>query len=151
MLSFSIQCLKGHFPLVNNVVAIRFLAVIPRYFTRVRGDEIEQLGIFIDVLVKSPFKTTRAFPKFNGIFVIFVKKMTQLTKNGHGVRLEWMQFAVEYFLCSMNGIGDDEDFRHVFFDAGLIDAASNSEQFRFRACYKCSMMNRFDKRIIGYV
>jgi len=77
--------------------------------------------------------------------------MTQLTKNGHGVRLEWMQFAVEYFLCSMNGIGDDDDFRHVFFDAGLIDAASNSEQFRFRACYKRSMMDSFDKRIIGYV
>ena len=55
--------------------------------------------------------------------MIFVKEMMQFAKNGHGVRLEWMQFAVEYFLCSMDGIGDD-DFRYVFFDAGLIDAVS---------------------------
>ena len=151
MLSFSIQCLKGYFPLVDNVVAIRFLAVIPRYFARVRGGGIEQLGIFIDVLVKSLFKVTRAFPKFNGIFMIFVKEMMQLAKNGHGMRLEWMQFAVEYFLCSMDGISDDDDFRHIFFDAGLIDAASNSKQFRFHACYECSMMDSFDKRMIGYV
>jgi len=68
--------LKGHFPLVDNVVTIRFLVIIPRYFARVRGDKIEQLGIFIDVLVKSSFKVTRAFPKFNGIFMIFVKEMT---------------------------------------------------------------------------
>jgi len=51
----------------------------------------------------------------------------------------------------MDGIGDDDDFRHIFFDASLIDAASNSEQFRFCACYKRGMMNSFDKRMIGYM
>ena len=51
----------------------------------------------------------------------------------------------------MDGIGDNNDFRHIFFDAGLIDAASNSEQFRFCACYEHSMMSSFDKRMIGYV
>jgi len=56
--------------------------------------------------------------------MIFVKEMMQFAKNSHGVRLEWMQFAVEYFLCSMDGIGDDDDFRYVFFDAGLIDVVS---------------------------
>jgi len=76
--------------LVDNVIAIRFLAIIPRYFARVRGDRIERLGIFIDIFVKFPFKAARAFPKFNGIFMIFVKEMTQHAKNGHGVRLEWM-------------------------------------------------------------
>ena len=90
MLFFSIQCLKDHFPLVDNVVAIRFLVIIPRYFARVRGDRIEQFGIFIDIFVKFPFKVARAFPKFNGVFVIFVKEMMQLAKNDHGVRLEWM-------------------------------------------------------------
>jgi len=143
--------LKGHFSLVDNVVAIRFLAIIPRYFARVRGDKIERLGIFIDVFVKFPFKVARVFPKFNGIFVIFVKEMMQHAKNGCGVRLEWMRFAVKYFLRSMDGISDDNDFRHVFFDAGLIDAASNSKQFCFRACYECGMMNHFDERMIGYV
>jgi len=101
--------------------------------------------------VKFPSKATRTFPKFNGIFVIFVKEMTQLAKNGCGVRLEWMRFAVEYFLCSMDGIGDNDDFRHVLFDAGLIDATSNSKQFHFRPCYECGMMNSFDKRMISYV
>jgi len=88
MLSFSIQCLKGHFSFVDNVIAIRFLTIIPRYFARIRGNRIEQLGIFIDVLVKFPFKATRAFPKFNGVFVIFVKEMTQLAKSSHNMRLE---------------------------------------------------------------
>ena len=124
MLFFSIWCLKGHFPLVDNVVTIRFLTIIPRYFARVRGNGIKRLGIFINILVKSLFKVTRTFPKFNEIFVIFFKEMMQFAKNGHGVRLEWMQFAVEYFLRSMDGIGDDDDFRYVFFDACLIDAVS---------------------------
>jgi len=83
--------------------------------------------------------------------MIFVKEMTQLAKNGCGVRLEWMQFAVKYFLHNMDRIGDNDNFRYIFFDTGLIDAASNSEQFHFHACYECSMMNSFDKRMIGYV
>jgi len=62
-----------------------------------------------------------------------------------------MRFAVEYFLRSIDGIGDDNDFRHDFFDSGLIDATSNSEQFCFRACYECRMMNSFDERMIGYM
>ena len=149
MLSFSIWCLKGHFPLVDNIVTIRLLAIIPRYFAQVGGSQIEWLGIFVDVLMKSPFEMTQAFPKFNGIFMIFVKEMSQFAKNGHGVRLEWMQFAVEYFLHGMDGIGDDDDFWHIFFNAGLIDAASNSKQFHFRACYERCMMNYFDERMIG--
>jgi len=32
--TFSIQCLESHFPLIDNVVAIGFLAVIPRYFAQ---------------------------------------------------------------------------------------------------------------------
>ena len=60
--------------------------------------------------MKSSFEATRAFSKFNGIFMVFVKEMLQFTKNGYGVRLEWMQFAVKYFLNSIDGIGDDDDF-----------------------------------------
>ena len=60
--------------------------------------------------MKSSFEVTRAFPKFNRIFMIFVKEISQFAKNGHGVRLEWMRFAIEYFLCGMDGIGDDNDF-----------------------------------------
>ena len=139
------------FPLVNNVVTIRFLAIIPRYFAWVGGSRIEWLGIFVDILIKSLFEATRAFPKFNGIFMIFVKEMTQFAKNGRRVRLEWMRFAVKYFLRSMDGISDNDDFWHVFFNAGLIDAASNSEQFCFHACYECCVMNYFDERMIGWM
>jgi len=53
---------------------------------------------------------TRAFPKFDGVFLISFKETMQLAKNGSGVRLVWMQFAVEYFLCSMDGVGDNDDF-----------------------------------------
>ena len=60
--------------------------------------------------MKSPFEATRAFLNFNGIFMIFVKEMLQFTKNGCGVRLEWMEFAVKYFLCGIDGIGDNNDF-----------------------------------------
>jgi len=60
--------------------------------------------------MKPPFEMTRAFPEFDGIFLISFKETMQLTKNGCGVRLVWMQFAVKYFLCSMDGIGDNDDF-----------------------------------------
>ena len=60
--------------------------------------------------MKSLFEVTRAFPKFNGIFAIFDKEVSQFVKNGHGVRLKWMQFAIKYFLCNMDGISDDDNF-----------------------------------------
>jgi len=53
---------------------------------------------------------TRAFPEFDGIFLISFEKTTQLAKNSHGVRLVWMQFAVKYFLYSMDEISDNDDF-----------------------------------------
>jgi len=60
--------------------------------------------------MKPLFETTRAFPEFDGIFLISFEETTQLTKNGHGVRLVWMQFAVKYFLHSIDGISDNDDF-----------------------------------------
>jgi len=60
--------------------------------------------------MKSPFEVTRAFSKFNGIFAIFDKEVSQFVKNGHSVRLKWMRFAIKYFLRSMNGISDDDNF-----------------------------------------
>ena len=60
--------------------------------------------------MKSLFEVTRAFPKFNGIFVIFDKEVSQFVKNGHSVRLKWMQFAIKYFLCNMDRISDGDNF-----------------------------------------
>ena len=151
MLSFSIWCLKGHSPLFNNVIAIQFLAIVPKYFAWIWGSQIKWLGICVDVFMKSPFEVTRAFPKFNGIFMIFVKEMMQFVKNGCWVSLVRMQFIVKYSPSGMNGISDYDNFWHVFFDVGLIDAASDSKQFCFHVCYECCMMNHFDKRLIGWV
>jgi len=60
--------------------------------------------------MKSPFEVTKAFPKFNGIFAIFDKEVLQFVKNSHGMRLKWMRFAIKYFLHSMDGIGDYDNF-----------------------------------------
>jgi len=62
-----------------------------------------------------------------------------------------MGFAVEYFLYSVNRVSDDDDLGHVFFNAGLVDTASDGEQFCFCACYKHCMMNHFSKGMGGYV
>jgi len=149
--SFSIRCLEGHLPLFDDVITIQFLVIIPRCFAGIWGSQVEWLGIFVDVFMKSLFEATRAFPKFNGIFTIFDKEISQFVKNGHSVRLKWMRFAIKYFLRSMDGISDDNNFWHVFFNAGLINAASNCEQFCFCACYEHCMVNCFDERLIGWM
>jgi len=62
-----------------------------------------------------------------------------------------MRFAVEYFLHSVNGVSDDDDLGHVFFNAGLVDTASDGKQFCFHACYEHCMMNYFSEGMVGYV
>jgi len=151
MSSFSIWCLKRHLPLVDDVVAVHFLAVIPRDLARKGGSWIEWFRIFVDVMVKSPFETTRTLPEFYRVFLFGIEETMQLAKNGCGVRLIWVWFAIEDFLCSMDGIGDNNDFWHVFFNVGLVDATSNSEQLCLYTCDKHYVMNCFDKRSIGWV
>jgi len=59
-----------------------------------------------------------------------------------------MRSAVEDFLSCMNGIGDDDDFGHVVYSAGLINAASYCKKFCLRASDKGSVMDCFDKGTI---
>ena len=61
-------------------------------------------------MMKSPFEATRTFPEFNRIFLVDVEEATQFTKNGQGVSLKRMQFAIKNFLCHMDGISDDDYF-----------------------------------------
>ncbi len=49
-------------------------------------------------MMKSPFEATRTFPEFNRIFLVDVEEATQFTKNGQGVSLKRMQFAIKNFL-----------------------------------------------------
>jgi len=61
-------------------------------------------------MVKPPFETTRTLPEFYRVFLFGIEEMMQLAENGCGVGLIWVQFAIENFLCSMDGIGDNDDF-----------------------------------------
>jgi len=60
-----------------------------------------------------------------------------------------MRGWVKYSLSSMNGVGDDNNLGDIRLDYGLIDVTSNSKYLGFCASYECSMMDSFDKRLIG--
>ena len=48
----------------------------------------------------------------------------------------------------MDGVSDNDDFLHIFFNAGLIDATYNSKQLSLHTCNEQCMMNCFDKRLV---
>jgi len=98
--------------------------------------------------MKSPLKAAWTFSKFYSVVGIRVEKFLQLTKNCNGVELVGMGVTVENFLSGMNGISYNDDLRDVILGAGLVNAASDSEQFGFSACYKQSMMDSFGEGTI---
>ena len=102
-------------------------------------------------MMKPPFKAAWTFPKFNGVVVVRVEEVPQLTENCCSMGLEEMRFAVEYFLCSMNGVHYDNDLGDVFFGADLVDTTSDGEQFRLCACYEYCMMHCFGEWLVCYV
>ena len=102
-------------------------------------------------MMKPPFKAAWTFPKFNGVIVVRVEEVSQLAENHCSMGLEEMRFAVEYFLCSMNGVCYNDDLGDVFFGAGLVDTASDGKQFHLHACYECCMMYCFGKWLVCYV
>ena len=62
-----------------------------------------------------------------------------------------MGLSIKYLLSCMNGVSDNDDFGDVFLVASLINAASDSKEFRFSAGDKGHMMNHFDQRLVTYV
>jgi len=62
-----------------------------------------------------------------------------------------MGLGIEYLLGHMNGVGDDDDFRDVFFAASLANTASNSKKFCFCAGDKGHVMNCLNQRLVTYV
>jgi len=101
--------------------------------------------------MKPPFKAAWTFPKFNGVIVVRVEEVSQLAENYCSMGLEEMRFAVEYFLCSMNGVRYNDNLGDVFFGAGLVDTASDSKQFHLHACYECCIMYCFGEWLVCYV
>ena len=87
-------------------------------------------------MMKSPFETTWAFPKFYGVVTVRDEESPQLTENHCRVKLERVGFTVENFLCSMNGIGYDYDLRDGIVGTGLVDTTPDCKQFCFSACHE---------------
>ena len=61
-------------------------------------------------MVEPPFEMTRTLPELYGVFLFGVEETTQLAKDGCSVRLIWMWFAIKNFLCSIDGISDNDNF-----------------------------------------
>jgi len=75
MFAFPLGHLKRHLPLVDDVIAIRFLVEVPRYFTWIYGCHHEGFRVFVDIFMKSPFESAWAFPEFDGISIIRVEEL----------------------------------------------------------------------------
>ncbi len=88
------------------------------------------------LVMKSPFETTWAFPKFYGVVVVRVEEIPQLTENRCRVELERVGSAVKNFLCSVNGIGYNYDLGDGIVGTGLVDTTPDCEQFCFSACHE---------------
>ena len=87
--------------------------------------------------MKSLLKVARTFPEFYRVVEIRVEKFLQLLKNHNGMKMIGMGVTVKNFLSSVDGISYNDDLRDVILGAGLVDAASDGEQFRFSACMMC--------------
>ena len=62
-----------------------------------------------------------------------------------------MRAIIEDSLGRMDGVGYDDDFGDVINSTCLVDTASNSKKFSFSTCYKRSMVNSLDERLIDSV
>jgi len=134
--AFSFRSLKHHLPLVDDVVTIRFLAKVSRDFARIYGSYCERFGVFIDVMVKSPFEAAWALPEFNGIGLIRAEELLQFMKDCSSMYLERVRFAIENLLCCVNRVCYNDDLGDIIHRAGLVDTTPDSKQFHFSACYK---------------
>ena len=146
---FSIWSLEYHLPLFDNVVAVDFLAIIPRNFARIDRQRIKQFWILVNSFVESLVETTGAFPKFNRIFLADSKEVMQFAEDGCSINLIWMGFTIENFSRYMDGIGDDNDLRHILLIICLVDAAPNREKLCFSTSDKSCVMNHLDQRMIN--
>jgi len=80
--TFPIQCLKCHLPQFDVVNTIDFFVIVSRNFTWEYGYGLERFQVSVSGFVESPSETTRAFPKFNVIFLAGSKKLPKFIKNG---------------------------------------------------------------------
>ena len=94
-------------------------------------------------------KAAWTFPEHDWVVWVFGKEKAQIFQNSHWLDLKQIGGWVKYSLSSMNGVGDDNNLGDIRLGYGLIDVTSNSKYLGFCASYECSMMDSFDKRLIG--
>ena len=87
MSSFPTWCLKSHFPQFNVIITIDFLAIVLWDFTQKYGYGLEQFRVFVNRFVEFPPESTRTFPKFNVIFLVFNEKLPKFVKDDRCVNL----------------------------------------------------------------
>jgi len=94
---------------------------------------------------------TGTLPKFDGVVLVFGEEPTQFLEDGCCVELIWMGFTVKDFLCSVNGIGNNDDFGYVIFAAYLVDTASDGKKFCFSTRDISCMVNCLCQRVVAYM
>ena len=128
MFAFPLRRLECYFSLINDVIAIQFLAKVPRYFAWVRRCYCKRFGIFISVMMEPLFEFAWALPEFDRICVISNEEFSQLFKDGDSVNLKRRGVIVENFPCRMNRVGYNDDLGDVVEGTSLVDTTSDSEQ-----------------------
>ena len=101
--------------------------------------------------MESPFETTRTLPEFDRVVLVFSKEPMQFLEDGCCIELIWVGFTVKDFLCSMNGIGNDDNFEYVLFAAYLVDTASDGKKFCFIARDIYCMVNHLCQKMVVYM
>ena len=101
--------------------------------------------------MESSIEITGTLPKFDGVILVFDKELTQFLEDGCCVELIWIGFTIKDFLCSVNGIGNDDNFGYVIFAACLVDTASDGKKFCFSTRDVSCMVNHLCQRVVAYM
>ena len=94
--------------------------------------------------MKISLESTRAFPKFDVISLASGEELLKFIEDSCHVDLIWMQLGIENLLGYIDGVGDNNDLRDVFFVASLTKSVPNSEEFCFSAGDIGCIMNCLD-------
>ena len=94
--------------------------------------------------MKVPLESTRAFPKFDMISLAIGEELPKFFKNSYRVDLIWMRLCIKYLLGHMDGVSNNDDFRYIFFVAGLIKSTPNHKKSYFGAGDIGHMINYLD-------
>ena len=138
---FIIQCLEGHFPAVENVVAFIFSVKIPWRFAWKDGSEVKLLCFFINYIMKRPLTVAWTIPEFNGIVVISFEEFSEFTRDCRWIKLIGMWWWIKNSLNSMDKIHDNNNSIDIGEIDSLVNTTSYHKKFYFSKHDVYCMMN----------